>query len=110
MTFPVPGSALEMPPPVSDARFPVTTQSRTTRSALPTRMPPPSPVTFPLRIVSPWSTTLIELGAAAEHVEHAVELLAVDDREARAGPLDRHRVGDVEVAGDVGVLARAGDG
>ena len=37
LTFPVPGAApLEIPPPVAEARFPLTAQSRTTRSAFPT--------------------------------------------------------------------------
>ena len=45
-TFPVPGrAALEIRRRRRGCRFPLTTQSRTTRSALPTRMPPPSPVT-----------------------------------------------------------------
>ena len=47
VTFPVPSLLFETPPPNVEARFSVIAQSRTTRSALPTRMPPPPSDHFP---------------------------------------------------------------
>ena len=99
---------------VFDARFPTTAQSRTTRSAKPTRMPPPSPITSPpvaspLRTVNPCNDDLDRAWAGAQHVEHPIFLLGIDDGCARTGPSDGDRIGDVEVAGGIGVLARTGE-
>src|SRR5262249_26060315 len=56
-------TCVAMPPPSPNPRFPTPAQPRTTRSALTTRIPPPTLVVFPPRTVSPWNATRIELGA-----------------------------------------------
>jgi hypothetical protein len=49
-------------------------------------------------------------GAVREHVEHAIDPVAVDDRARCARPRDVDGVPDVEIAGSGEVLAAAGDG
>ena len=97
-----------MPPPVREARFPVTAESRNTRSAFATCTPPPWPATFPLRTVRPSRTTRIELGATPITSKMSVDLLGVDEGKSRPRSLDRHRARDVEVAGGIPILPRPG--